>query len=96
VEYGVLKSLPIRDYLAAVSVGIVDGQALLDLCYEEDSRAAVDMNVVMTGRGEFVELQATAEQMAFHDDHLLQMLELARKGIREVFDAQRAFVQLQP
>jgi ribonuclease PH len=96
VEYGVLKSLPIRDYLAAVSVGIVDGQALLDLCYEEDSRAAVDMNVVMTGRGEFVELQATAEQKAFHDNHLLQMLELARKGIREVFEAQRAFVQLQP
>src|SRR6267378_6663319 len=60
-QFGVLKRLPIRDYVVATSVGIVNGEAMIDLCYDEDSRADVDMNVVMTGSGKFIELQATAE-----------------------------------
>lgn len=67
LQFGVLKKTPIRDSVAATSVGILQGEPLLDLCYEEDSRAEVDMNVVMTGAGRFVELQATAEQTPFDD-----------------------------
>src|SRR6266571_6685695 len=78
VEAGTLTSVPLRDFVAAVSVGIVDGEVLLDLCYEEDSRADVDMNVVMTAGHKFVELQATAEHRVFDDQQLNQMLTLAR------------------
>src|SRR6185295_313152 len=67
VQYGVLKTLPIRDYVVATSVGILKGEPLMDLCYDEDSRADVDMNVVMTGAGKFIELQATAEHSSFDD-----------------------------
>src|SRR5437764_14850476 len=70
VKYKSLKGMPIRDHIAATSVGVVQSSPMLDLCYEEDSRAEVDMNVVMTGSGRFVELQATAEKTPFDDVHL--------------------------
>ena len=91
VKFGTLKKSPIRDCVAATSVGIVNGEAMLDLCYQEDSRAEVDMNVVMTASGQFVELQATAEKTAFDDSHLASLLALARKGICELIDVQRKF-----
>ena len=75
--------------LAAVSVGIVDGESLLDLCYEEDSRASVDFNVVMTDRGEFVEVQGTAEESAFTRAQLDDMMTLAESGVRQLIDIQR-------
>ncbi len=78
----------IRTPIAAVSVGIVQGQILLDLCYEEDSQAEVDLNVVMTGDGRFVEVQGTAEKRPFSPDVLVEMLDLARKGIAALIAAQ--------
>jgi ribonuclease PH len=90
VKFGLLKRSPIRDYVAATSVGIVNGVPMLDLCYQEDSQAEVDMNVVMTGQGQFVELQATAEKTAFNDDQMAELLVLARKGISELITLQRA------
>lgn len=78
----------IRTPVAAVSVGIVQGQILLDLCYEEDSQAEVDLNVVMTGDGRFVEVQGTAEKRPFSPDVLVEMLDLARKGIADLIAAQ--------
>ncbi|HPQ16024.1 MAG TPA: ribonuclease PH, partial [Bryobacteraceae bacterium] len=71
----------------------VNGQPLLDLAYEEDSRAEVDMNVVMTGGGQFVEVQATAEQTPFGDEHLAQLLSLARQGIRGLIEIQRSVLE---
>ena len=90
MKLGTLKRSPIQDYVAATSVGVVAGVPMLDLCYEEDSQAEVDMNVVMTGSGKFVELQATAEKIAFDDGQLNQLLSLARTGIGELIAAQRA------
>jgi ribonuclease PH len=81
---------PMTDGLAAVSVGVVDGACLLDLDYSEDSRAEVDMNVVMTGAGRFVEVQGTAEGMAFSRGELDQLIDLASAGITQLLDAQRA------
>lgn len=89
VEAGDLPELPVRDFLAATSVGLVDGQLLLDLCYEEDSRAAVDMNVVMTGDGRFVEVQGTAEAQPFARAELDAMLALAAGGIGRLVAIQR-------
>jgi ribonuclease PH len=89
VENGALATAPIRDYVAATSVGIVDGIVMLDLCYEEDSRADVDMNMVITGSGKMVEVQATAEHHPFDDDQLEQMMTLARWGIGELVVRQR-------
>ena len=89
VEAGTLTSVPFRDFLAAVSVGIVEGEILLDLCYEEDSRADVDMNFVMTAGKKFVEVQATAEHQVFDDQQLAKMLDLARKGVRELIASQQ-------
>ena len=89
VAAGTLKKLPLRDQVAAVSVGIVDGEAMLDLSYEEDSQADVDMNFVMTGSNRFIELQATAEKMPFTDEQLAQMLGLARKGLGELLALQK-------
>jgi ribonuclease PH len=86
---GALKRSPLRDYVAATSVGIVKNEARLDLDYEEDSRADVDMNMVMTGSGRFVELQATAEQQSFDDEQLGQLVILARRGIAELIEIQR-------
>jgi ribonuclease PH len=90
VEYGQLKRSPLRDSVAATSVGIVRGAPLLDLCYEEDSQADVDMNVVMTGSGKFVEVQATAEHDAFDDAQMATMLGLARVGISRLAEIQKA------
>jgi ribonuclease PH len=92
VAAGTLKSLPIRDYVAATSVGIVDGEVMLDLSYEEDSRAAVDMNVVMTGSGKMVEVQATAEQTPFDDTQLKKMMDLARGGVESLIAQQQAIL----
>jgi ribonuclease PH len=89
MKFGVIKSSPIRDTVAALSVGIVDGEPVCDLCYDEDSRADVDMNVVMTGAGRFVEVQATAERDPFDDGQLRSLLALARDGISQLFEIQR-------
>jgi ribonuclease PH len=88
VEGGALDALPLRDSLAAVSVGMVDGVALLDLAYSEDSRAESDMNVVMTGTGRLVEVQATAEGQTFSRPELDSLLDLAEAGVRELTTAQ--------
>ena len=92
VEAGKLKAIPLKDQIAAISVGIVDGDAVLDLDYNEDSAADVDMNVVMTGGGEFVELQGTGEEATFDRNQLEQMLELADSGIKNLLAAQRAAI----
>jgi len=84
VKFKVLPKSPLLDSVAATSVGIVGGTPLLDLAYEEDSRADVDMNVVLTGGGRFVEIQATAEQSAFDDAQLEELLKLARGGLAEL------------
>ncbi len=89
-KFGALKTWPLRDAVAATSVGIFGGHGLLDLCYEEDSKAEVDMNLVMTGSGRFVELQATAEKTAFDDAQLAHLISLGRKGISELMDLQKA------
>jgi ribonuclease PH len=89
VEAGTLSAAPVRDFVAATSVGIVDGEILLDLCYEEDSRAEVDVNFVMTGAGKIVEVQATAEQHPFDEQQLKKMMDLARKGIESLVNKQR-------
>jgi ribonuclease PH len=94
LRFGSLKQNPIRDYVAATSAGIVKGVPLLDLCYEEDSKAEVDMNVVMTGEGRFVELQSTAEQTPFDDAQLAAMITLARAGIAELLAIQRSLLTL--
>jgi ribonuclease PH len=90
VEAGTLKAVPLKDFVAAVSVGIVDGTPLLDLSYEEDSRADVDMNFVMTSANKFVEVQATAEHQVFDDDHLQAMIGLARQGLQSLLAKQQA------
>jgi ribonuclease PH len=89
LQFGVLKKSPLRDYVAATSVGLVRGEPLLDLCYEEDSQADVDMNVVMTGSGRFVEVQATAEHTPFDDPQLESLIALARGGIRRLVEIQK-------
>lgn len=89
VQFGSLKTLPIRDAVAAVSVGVVNGQPMIDLCYEEDSQAEVDMNVVMTGGGRFVEVQATGERIAFDDAQMASMIALARHGVAELVAIQK-------
>jgi ribonuclease PH len=94
VKYGMIKRLPLTDYVAATSVGILGGEPMLDLCYEEDSQAAVDMNVVMTGAGRFVEVQATAERHAFDDEQMARMLVLARGGIAELVEIQKRVVRI--
>jgi len=88
VEAGTLKQSPLREMVAATSVGIVDGHVLLDLAYEEDARAEVDMNVVMTGSGGWVETQATAEKGTYTRAQLDEMLNVAEQGIRDLLAAQ--------
>lgn len=85
---GVLKKNPLREAVAATSVGLVKGEALLDLCYEEDSAAEVDMNIVMTSGGRFIELQATAEQTPFDDGQLGALLALGRQGVNDLLERQ--------
>ena len=89
LSFGTLKKNPLLDHVAAISVGIVKGAPLLDLCYEEDSTAEVDMNIVLTGGGQFIELQATAEKQSFGDEHLAQMLALGRSGVKELIAMQK-------
>jgi len=91
-ERDVIKSIPLSDYVAAISVGIVDGEALLDLAYDDDSRADVDMNIVKTGDGRFIEVQGTAEADPFGREALIQLLELADAGITQLVEKQRAIV----
>ena len=88
----VLRSIPLNDSVAAISVGIVEGEALLDLAYEDDSRAEVDMNIVKTGDGRFIEVQGTAEGLPFNREALDTLLGLADEGIRKLVDKQRAIV----
>jgi ribonuclease PH len=91
-ELALLKEVPLLDYVAATSVGIVDGAALLDLAYDEDSRAEVDMNFVKTGQGKFIELQGTAEGQPFDRRALDALMELADAGIRQLIEMQRSIV----
>ncbi len=93
VQFGALKKSPLIDLVAATSVGIVGGDPMIDLDYEEDSRADVDMNLVMTGAGKFVEVQATAEHDPFDDAQLRRLVELARAGIRELVEMQKRAIQ---
>ncbi|MFC7393721.1 ribonuclease PH [Scopulibacillus cellulosilyticus] len=92
-ENKTIKNLPIKTYLAATSVGIhPEHGPILDLCYEEDSTAEVDMNIVMTGAGEFVEIQGTGEEATFSEDQLASLLKLAKKGIGELIDVQKSVI----
>src|SRR4029077_2426481 len=88
----VLRTIPLTDYVAAISVGIVDGEALLDLAYADDSRAEVDMNIVKTGDGRFIEVQGTAEALPFGREALMTLLDLADYGINQLVEKQRAIV----
>jgi ribonuclease PH len=96
VDAGRIAHHPLVDQVAAISVGIVDAVSMLDLPYEEDSRADVDMNVVMTGAGRFVELQGTAEKLAFSRTELDELLALATAGIEELLAAQRTALSVPP
>jgi len=89
MQFGMLKKMPMSDYVVATSVGIVKSEAMIDLCYDEDSQADVDMNVVMTGSGRFVEVQATAEHTPFDDDQMAKLVALARGGIVELGKLQK-------
>jgi ribonuclease PH len=89
VDAGRLERIPLAEEVAAVSVGVIDGEPTLDLCYEEDVAASVDMNVVMTGGGRFVEVQGTAEGETFDQKDLSRLLDLASSGIRSLVAAQR-------
>jgi ribonuclease PH len=91
-ERDAIRSIPLTDYVAATSVGIVDGEPLLDLAYDDDSRADVDMNIVKTGDGRFIEVQGTAEAIPFGRDALLTLLDLADHGIAQLVHMQRAIV----
>jgi len=91
-ERDVVRTIPLSDYVAATSVGIVDGEPLLDLAYDDDSRADVDMNVVKTGDGRFIEVQGTAEAIPFGRDALMTLLDLADLGIKQLVEKQRAIV----
>lgn len=96
VENGELLTMPLKSAVAAVSVGMLNSDCLLDLCYEEDCRAEVDFNVVMTDRGHFVEVQGTAERKPFTKDELGNLTALAETGIRQLVDAQRAVLAQHP
>jgi ribonuclease PH len=87
-----IRTIPLSDYVAATSVGIVDGEPLLDLAYEDDSRADVDMNVVETGDGRYIEVQGTAEAQPFGRGALMTLLDLADHGVRQLVEKQRAIV----
>ena len=86
---GVMNKIPIRDFVAATSVGILNGEMLLDLAYDEDSKAEVDMNIVMTGAGEFIEIQGTAERKTFNKEQADKLLALAQNGIAELIGVQK-------
>jgi ribonuclease PH len=91
-EQDMIRTMPIVDYVAATSVGIVEGMPMLDLAYVEDSKADVDMNVIKTGAGLYIELQGTAEAMPFGREALNRLLDLADTGIRQLIALQRGLV----
>ncbi len=86
---GLINKIPLKDFVAATSVGILNGNMLLDLAYDEDSKAEVDMNIVMTGEGEFIEIQGTAERKTFNKEQADKLLTLATNGIAELIDIQK-------
>jgi ribonuclease PH len=88
-DEGIMKNIPLADYVAAVSVGIAKGSPLLDLDYDEDSQAEVDMNVIMTGSGLFIEIQGTAEKKPFGKKDMEMLISLAAKGVKELVSAQK-------
>ena len=92
LERGVIAASPLKDAVAAVSIGIIEGKILLDLCYDEDSRADVDMNFVMTGAGKFIEVQGTAEAAPFTRRQMEKMAELAEQGIKELLKTQKKVI----
>ena len=91
-DQGLMDQLPVTGYVSAVSVGIVEGETLLDLCYAEDSQAKVDMNVVMTDRGEYIEIQGTGEESPFSKTELLELLDLGSKGCSKLHEIQKALL----
>jgi len=91
-EQGLIERMPVKDYVAAISVGIVDGEVVLDLDYAEDSRAEVDMNVVMNSKGEFIEIQGTAERNPFTRSQMDRLLDLAAGGIKELIAIQMGII----
>ena len=95
-KQGLLGRVPVNDFLAAVSVGVVDGKSVLDLCYAEDSKADVDMNMVMTGSGKIVEVQGTAEGEPFSRDNLDELLMLGEKGILSLIKKQNTVLAWEP
>ncbi|HYA30018.1 MAG TPA: ribonuclease PH [Acidobacteriota bacterium] len=92
LDRGIVNVDPIKDAVAAVSIGVVDGKVLLDLCYDEDSKADVDMNFVMTGTGKFIEVQGTAESAPFTRKQMERMAEIAQDGIKELMKAQKKII----
>ena len=90
MKNNIIGKTPIKDFVAAISVGIVDGEPLLDLSYAEDSTAEVDMNIVMTGSGKFIEVQGTAESMPFDKEQFQRLLELAESGIKKIIAIQKS------
>ncbi len=92
-QRGILTENPLKGRVAAVSVGLLEGETLLDLCYQEDHDADVDMNVVMTDNGQFVEIQGTGEEATFDDAQLAEMLAAAKSGIRQIFALQEKALQ---
>jgi len=92
LQRGMITVTPIKDSVAAVSIGIIDGKILLDLCYEEDSKADVDMNFVMTGAGKFIEVQGTAESAPFTKKQMERMAEIAQGGIKDLLIAQKKVI----
>ena len=90
VAEGLIEKMPLHRYISAVSVGVVDGVAMADLCYEEDSAAEVDMNIIMTDEGSFVEVQGTGEHGTFTQEQLLELLALGRKAAGELKELQQA------
>ena len=91
-DQDMIRTMPVQDYVAATSVGIVDGEPMLDLAYVEDSKADVDMNIVKTGAGLYIEVQGTAETLPFGREALNRLLDLADTGIRQLVALQRGFV----
>lgn len=89
MEKGIMEENPIKDFVAAVSVGIVEGRPMLDLCYDEDSHAEVDMNIIMSGSGRIIEIQGTAEAKPFTKEEMNKLIRLAENGIGELIDIQK-------
>jgi ribonuclease PH len=90
----IIETIPIKDYVAAISVGIAEGQSILDLNYDEDSSAEVDLNIVKTGSGGYVEIQGTAEREPFNNEQLETLLALADKGVKELIEIQKSVIEI--